>query len=146
MQRKLFVALQFEVAHHFVEGYATGRARRFKSPVTLGTTEATKMLLINPYQVPAHGFLCRCAPALSDCEPGRPLAVEGRSVLLIVAAFCLVTAENRHTSGVAGKGIKFTRGSLDGRSGTLHRRKISAGARIQLRNSFAIAESIEDGL
>ena len=36
MQRKLFVALQLEVAHHFIERWAGDRARSFEPPATLG--------------------------------------------------------------------------------------------------------------
>ena len=59
---KFFVALQLEVAHHFIERCAGGRARRFEPPATFGATKTPKTLLLNPYQLPAHGCLCRCAP------------------------------------------------------------------------------------
>jgi len=52
---ELFVALQLEVAHHFLERRAGERSRRFEPPVTFGTTKAPKTLLVNPYQLPAHG-------------------------------------------------------------------------------------------
>ena len=60
---KLPVALQFEVALHFIEGFANGHTRRFESPVTFGATKTPKTLLVNPYQLPAHDRLFRCAPA-----------------------------------------------------------------------------------
>ena len=69
MQRKLFVALQLEVAHHFIERCAPGRTRSFEPPATLGATKTPKMLLLNPYQLPAHSLLCRYAPTLSDRLP-----------------------------------------------------------------------------
>jgi hypothetical protein len=62
MQCKLFVSLQFEVAHHFVEGCAGGWTRRLEPPTTFGTTKTPKSLLFNSYQFPAHGRLCRGAP------------------------------------------------------------------------------------
>src|SRR5208282_171910 len=61
MGRKLFVALQLEVAHHLIERCARGRTGRFEPPATFGTTKTPKILLLNPYQLPAHGRLCRCA-------------------------------------------------------------------------------------
>ena len=55
MQCKLLVALQHEVAHHFIERCAGGRTRRFEPPATLGATKTEKTLLLNPYQLHAHG-------------------------------------------------------------------------------------------
>src|ERR1700675_588930 len=66
---KLFVALQLEVAHHFIEGCAGRRTGGFEPPATLGATKTPKTLLLNPYQHPAHGRLCRCAPTSN-----RPLS------------------------------------------------------------------------
>jgi hypothetical protein len=62
MECKRFVALQLEVAHHFIERCAGGRTRRFEPPATFGATKTPKTLLLNPYHLPAHGRLCRCAP------------------------------------------------------------------------------------
>jgi hypothetical protein len=62
MGRKLFVALRLEVAHHFIEGCAGGHIKRIESPSTLGAAKTPKTLLLNPYQLPAHGRRCRCAP------------------------------------------------------------------------------------
>jgi len=59
MGGKLFVALQLEVAHHFVETCASGRTGRFEPPATFGAPKTHKTLLLNPIQLPAHG-LCRC--------------------------------------------------------------------------------------
>jgi len=58
---KLFVALRLEVAHHFIERFADGRTRRFEPPATFGATKTPKTLLLKPYELPAHGCLCRCA-------------------------------------------------------------------------------------
>jgi hypothetical protein len=61
VEGKLFVALQLEVAHHFVEGWADGRTRRLELPATFGTSKTAKMRLLNPYQPPVHGRPFRCA-------------------------------------------------------------------------------------
>src|SRR5579864_5560276 len=61
MQSKFSVALQLEVAHHFIERCAGERSRRFESPATFGATKTPKTRLLNPYQFPAHGCRCRCA-------------------------------------------------------------------------------------
>jgi hypothetical protein len=55
MGSKLFIALGLEVAHHFTERHAGRRSRSLEPPETLGATKAPKMLLLNPYQLPAHG-------------------------------------------------------------------------------------------
>jgi hypothetical protein len=62
MQCELFVSLQLEVAHHFVERLAGGRTRGLEPPATFRATKTPKTLFINPYQLPAHGRLCRGAP------------------------------------------------------------------------------------
>jgi hypothetical protein len=54
MRGKLSVALQLEVAHHFVERPAVGRTRRLETPATFGATKTPKTLLFNPYQLPPH--------------------------------------------------------------------------------------------
>ena len=50
MQCKLFVALQLEVAHHFIERCAGERTRRLEPPATFGATKTPKTLLLNPVQ------------------------------------------------------------------------------------------------
>src|ERR1019366_8762761 len=102
---KLFVALQLEVAHHFIERCAGGRTRRFEPPATLGATKTPKTLLLNPYQLPAQGRLCHCAPFAVRPHAWYPLALEGRNVICHRA--------------------KFTSANLDGLSGILHTWKIS---------------------
>ncbi len=74
MQCKLFVAPQLEVAHHFIERCSGRRSSRFEAPATFRATKTPKPLLLNPYQLPAHGLLSCCAPTLSDCMPGTRLA------------------------------------------------------------------------
>jgi len=59
---ELFVALQPVVHHHFIERCAGGRTRRFEPPATSGTTKTAEKLFLDPYQLPAHGRLSRCAP------------------------------------------------------------------------------------
>jgi len=54
MRCKLFVALQLEVAHHFIDRWAGGSARRFEPPATFGATKTSKTLFLNPNQLPAH--------------------------------------------------------------------------------------------
>ena len=70
MGGKLLVALQLEVAHHFIERCAGGCPRRPESPATFGATKTAKTFLLNPYQLPAHGRLCRCA-LTSTCLRSR---------------------------------------------------------------------------
>jgi hypothetical protein len=106
MHCKLFVALQLEVAHHFIERHARRRTRRSEPPATFGATKTPKPLLLNPHQLPAHGFQCRCAPKFSDRMPWYPLAVKGRSPF--AAAYCLLAAENRQPVWRGGKCVKGT--------------------------------------
>jgi len=103
MQCKLFVALQLEVAHHFIERCAAGRTRRFEQPATFRATKTPKTL--NPYQLAAHG-LCRCAPTLTDSRRGVRLPSAGE-------AFSF-------RSGVTER-AESTCANSDGLSGTLHR-------------------------
>jgi len=96
MGGKLFVALQLEVAHHFIERCAGGRTRRFEPPATFGATKTPKTLLLNPYQRPAHGRLCRCALTST-----RLLSRDETFWFAIItapfaAAYSLIAAENRH--------------------------------------------------
>lgn len=62
VQPKLFVALRLELAQHFIERCAGGRPRWFEAPATFRTTKTSKTLLLNPYQLAAHGQLCLGAP------------------------------------------------------------------------------------
>jgi hypothetical protein len=56
---KFFVALQLEDAHHFVERFAFNGIGGFEPPPTFGAPKTPKTLQLNPYQLPAHGCLCR---------------------------------------------------------------------------------------
>jgi hypothetical protein len=57
MQSKLLVALQLEVAHHFIERCAGRRSRRLEPPATFGATKTPETRLLNPYQLSAHGLI-----------------------------------------------------------------------------------------
>jgi hypothetical protein len=46
---KLCVTFGFVFSLHFIKRIAHGRAERFKLPVTLGATEALKILALNPF-------------------------------------------------------------------------------------------------
>ena len=59
MGLKVFVGLQLEVAHHFIERFAFSSTGRFEPPSTFGATKTAKTLQLNPQQFPAHGCLCR---------------------------------------------------------------------------------------
>src|ERR1700680_3273859 len=93
MQPKLFVALQLEVPHHFVERFTHGRGRRSKPPGAFGTTKTPKMLVLNPYQLTAHGCLCGCAPTLSDHMP-RTRSPSKDEHSPFTAAYYMFAAEN----------------------------------------------------
>jgi len=69
MQCKLLVALRLKILHHFIERFASGRARSLEDPGAFGATKTPKTPLFNPYQLPIHACLCRCAPTLSDRTP-----------------------------------------------------------------------------
>jgi hypothetical protein len=62
---KVFVTLQLEVAHHFIERLAFRRTGRFEPPSTIGATKAPKTLQLNPYQLPAHGYLFAAPTSIS---------------------------------------------------------------------------------
>src|ERR1700722_14030348 len=51
---ELLVTFRLEVAHHFTEGCAVGRAGGVEPPVTSGAAKAAETLLLNPCQVPRH--------------------------------------------------------------------------------------------
>jgi hypothetical protein len=77
---KRFVALQLEVAHHFIERWAGRRARRLEPPATFRTAKTAKMRLIDPHELPIHPPISP-RPTLSG-HACYLLAVRGRSVLL----------------------------------------------------------------
>jgi hypothetical protein len=54
VQGKRFVALHLEVAHHFIERWAGGRARRLEPPAAFRATKTPKTQLIDPHQLPIH--------------------------------------------------------------------------------------------
>jgi hypothetical protein len=90
MQCKLFVALQLEVAHHFIERCPGERTRRFEPPITFGATKTPKTLLLK--SIPASGSWppYRCAPTLPNRMPSyrssRDEAFSFRSGVRLIAA------------------------------------------------------------
>jgi len=126
MQCKLSVALQLEVAHHFVERCAGERARRFEPPATFGATETLKTLLFNPHQLSTHSCLCRCAPTSYDRMPGirLPSGDEAFSLHSRVLPDC-----SRNPSPIWAwlkirEEVECTCANLDCLSDALHTRKI----------------------
>jgi len=130
MQCKFSVALQLEVAHHFIERCAGERARRLEPPATFGATETLKTLLLNPYQFSAHGYQCRCARMPSDRMAGTrlPSGDEAFSFHSRVLPDC-----TRNLSPIWAwlkvrkemeLEMEFTCANLDGLSDVLHTRKI----------------------
>jgi hypothetical protein len=65
VRSKLFVTPQLKVPHHFIEGFAIRRARRAEDPGALRAAKTSKMLFLNPLQLPNHGA-CITPPRLSD--------------------------------------------------------------------------------
>lgn len=125
MQCKLFVTLQLEVAHHFIERCAGERARRFEPPATFGATKTSKTRLLNPHQSPVHGCQCRCAQrCLTACLVPGCRQWTKRSPF--VTAYCLIAAKTVTNLGWRRrcKGMECTCVHLDGLSGILHTRKI----------------------
>jgi hypothetical protein len=125
MQGKFSVALQLEVAHHFIERCAGERTRRFESPATFGATKTLKTLLLNPHQLPAHNWLCRCATP-SDRMPGNrlPSGDEAFSFHSHVQPDCTRNLPPIWAWLKVGKEMEFTCANLDGLSGILHRQTI----------------------
>jgi hypothetical protein len=56
MRGKLSIALQLEVPHHFVKGFASGRAGRLEHPGTFGATKPSKTPSVDPYKAAGHPF------------------------------------------------------------------------------------------
>src|ERR1700674_1461992 len=54
MGSKLLVTLGLVPLLHFLQRFANERTGRIKHPVTLGATEALKVLVFNPNQLPRH--------------------------------------------------------------------------------------------
>jgi hypothetical protein len=63
----LFVALAFILLLHFIRWFLKERTGGLKPPVTLGATEALKLLALNPYQLAWHGRSIR----LTMCKTER---------------------------------------------------------------------------
>ena len=56
MGGELIVALQLEVPHHFVKGFADGRAGGLEHPGTFGATKTSKTHSVDPYNSAGHLF------------------------------------------------------------------------------------------
>ena len=54
MGGKLFVALQLEVLHHFVERFTRGRSRRLKPPGAFRASKTEKAPFFDPYKLAGH--------------------------------------------------------------------------------------------
>jgi hypothetical protein len=70
VQFERLVPLRLKVLHHFIERVTARGARGVEDPGALGASKTPKVGLLNPYQLPVHGRLCRCAPILYDRMPG----------------------------------------------------------------------------
>ena len=75
---KLFVALAFILLLHFIQRFEGERTRRLKHPVTLGATEALKVLFLNPYQLAWHGPSIRLAMYKTGQFPEAETCLKGR--------------------------------------------------------------------
>jgi len=51
---KLFVALQLEVSHNFIEGFTRGRSRRIKPPGAIRASKTAKTVFFDPYKRAWH--------------------------------------------------------------------------------------------
>ena len=63
MQRELFVSLQLEVPHHFIERLAGRWVSSVEDPGALGTAKTSKLSSLNPYQLTAHVGLISPLPS-----------------------------------------------------------------------------------
>jgi hypothetical protein len=140
---KLFVALQLEVAHQFIERFAGGRTRGFEPPATFGATKTLKTLLLNPYQLPAHGHLCRCAPTSTRLLSRDETFWFAIKRLLSQRRPADCSKKNVTRSGRGGRCIKrwakFTWANLDGLSGILHTGKSCSCERLTSAASFEVS-------
>jgi hypothetical protein len=51
---KLFVALQLEVPHNFIESFTRGRSRRIKPPGAFRASKTVKTPFFDPYNLAGH--------------------------------------------------------------------------------------------
>jgi hypothetical protein len=51
---KLFVALQLEIPHHFIERFARGRGRRIKPPRAFRASKTAKTPFFDPHKLAGH--------------------------------------------------------------------------------------------
>ncbi len=121
MGRKLFVALQLEVSHHFVERRAGQRFSRFEPPATFRTTKTPKTLLLNPHQLPAHGGQILQAVNLDglSCSLQRPCVWP--CILQRVARISGVPVSRNTTGGSIPGSRRFSVSLARGAQGTPNR-------------------------
>jgi hypothetical protein len=91
---KLFVALQLEVAHHFMERFAFRGTGGFEPPSTFGATKTLKTLPLNPYQLPAHGCLYR-----ANEYQRAVIRIKDRSLHTPILMVCRASYISRFCSG-----------------------------------------------
>lgn len=139
---KLSIAPYLEVVHHFIERCAGGRTRRLEPPATFGATKSPKTRLLNPYQLPAHGRLCRRAPTNT-----RLLSRDETLWFAINASFRsgLLPDCRREPSPIWAwrrcieRWAEFTCANLDGLSDILHTRKSCSRERLISGCSFEVS-------
>ena len=75
MGGKLFVALQLEVLHYFIERFTRGRSRRLKPPGAFRASKTAKAPFFDPYKLTRHptiqvGFVTECLLPGQDLVDG----------------------------------------------------------------------------
>lgn len=104
MGGELLFALRLEGLYHFIESHTGRVAGRPKPPSAFGATETSKLRLLNPYQLPAHG-----APLLTGQGPVRRQIVAAfmfATTLLYAEAFY---RQQRKTVAQFGRNRKYAR-------------------------------------
>jgi len=66
MRSKLFFTLGYVIPFHFIKRIADERTLGIEPPITLGATEAQKILVLNPFQCALHCYII--TPAVSKTE------------------------------------------------------------------------------
>jgi len=76
---KLVITPQLKVLHHFIERFAIRRARRVEDPGALGAAKTSKMLFLNPLQLPSHSPASLRGPVCRMPHTHLPSGVSSRS-------------------------------------------------------------------
>jgi hypothetical protein len=66
MGSKFFFTLGFVIPFHLIKRIADERAKGLELPVTLGATEALKILAPNPFQCALHGYIVTAAVSKTE--------------------------------------------------------------------------------